>query len=73
MKFLREPLVQFFFIGMCIYGAYALYGTADEGFAENTIVVDASRIDAARTAVRRPGDQRSDGPARRPILVSRFG
>jgi len=49
MKFLREPLVQFFFIGMCLYGAYALYGTPDEGFESNTIVVDASRIDAFKT------------------------
>ena len=45
MKFFREPLVQFFFIGICIYGAYALYGKPEEGFAENTIVVDANRID----------------------------
>ncbi len=45
MKFLREPLVQFFFIGMCIYGAYALYGTSEEGIANNTIVVDSGRID----------------------------
>ena len=50
MKFLREPLVQFFLIGMCIYGAYALYSTPDEGFADNTIVVDAGRIDAFKTA-----------------------
>jgi hypothetical protein len=45
MKFLREPLVQFFFIGMCIYGAYALYGTSEEDFENNTIVVDSGRID----------------------------
>jgi len=50
MKFLREPLVQFFFIGMCIYGAYALYGTPDEGLEDNTIVVDTSRIAAFKTA-----------------------
>ena len=50
MKILREPLVQFFIIGMCIYGAYALYGTPDEGLTGNTIVVDASRIDAFKTA-----------------------
>jgi peptidyl-prolyl cis-trans isomerase C len=50
MNFLREPLVQFFFIGMCIYGAYALYGTPDEGLESNTIVVDASRIDAFKSA-----------------------
>ncbi len=50
MKILREPLVQFFIIGMCIYGAYALYGTPDEGFADNTIVVDSGRVDAFKTA-----------------------
>ena len=50
MKFLQEPLVQFFVIGMCIYAAYGLYGTPDEGFADNTIVVDASRINAFKTA-----------------------
>jgi len=46
MKFFREPLVQFFFIGMFIYGAYALYGVQDEGFEDNTIVVDSARIRA---------------------------
>ncbi len=46
MKFFREPLVQFSLIGICIYGAYALYGTPDEGFADNTIVVDTGRIGA---------------------------
>jgi hypothetical protein len=50
MKFFREPLVQFFIIGMCIYGAYALYGTPEDGLESNTIVVDASRIDAFKTA-----------------------
>ena len=50
MKLLREPLLQFFLIGICIYAAYALYGTPDEGFEGNIIVVDASRIDAFKTA-----------------------
>jgi hypothetical protein len=44
LKLLREPLLQFFFIGMCIYGAYALYGTPEEGLESNTIVVDSGRI-----------------------------
>jgi peptidyl-prolyl cis-trans isomerase C len=50
LKLLREPLLQFFFIGMCIYGAYALYGTPDEGLESNTIVVDAERIGVFKTA-----------------------
>jgi len=37
MKLLHEPLLQFFLIGMCIYGAYSIYGTLDEGFSDNTI------------------------------------
>ncbi len=41
----REPLFHFLLIGAGIYGAYALYGTPDEGIANNTIVVDAGRID----------------------------
>lgn len=50
MKLFREPLVQFFLIGLCIYGAYALYGTPDESVANNTIVVDAGRINTFKTA-----------------------
>jgi peptidyl-prolyl cis-trans isomerase C len=42
----REPLVQFLLIGTCIYGLYALYGTAPEGVANNTIVVDAARVES---------------------------
>jgi peptidyl-prolyl cis-trans isomerase C len=34
------------FIGACIYGAYALYGTPDDSLVGNTIVVDAGRIGA---------------------------
>lgn len=41
----REPLFHFLLIGAGIYGVYALYGTSEEGFTENTIVVDADRID----------------------------
>ena len=46
MKVLREPLVQFFFIGLCIYGAYAFYGVPDEGLENNTIIVNSERIGA---------------------------
>ena len=42
----REPLVQFLLIGTCIYGLYALYGTAPEEVANNTIVVDAARVES---------------------------
>jgi hypothetical protein len=40
----REPLAQFLLIGVCIYGAYALFGAPDEDAAERTIMVDANRI-----------------------------
>ncbi len=47
MKLLREPLVHFLFIGVCIYLAYLLYGTTpDEDLEDRTIVVDAGRIGA---------------------------
>jgi peptidyl-prolyl cis-trans isomerase C len=41
----KEPLIQFLFIGACIYGAYALFGAPDDDVANSTIVVDARRID----------------------------
>jgi hypothetical protein len=40
----REPLAQFLLIGVCIYGAYAIFGAPDEDADERTIVVDANRI-----------------------------
>ncbi len=46
----REPLIHFVLIGAGIYGAYALYGIPNEDFADNTIVVDAGRIDTFKTA-----------------------
>jgi hypothetical protein len=47
LKLLREPLVQFFLIGVCIYLAYLLYGTTpDEDLEDRTVVVDAGRIGA---------------------------
>jgi hypothetical protein len=41
----KEPLIQFLLIGVCIYGAYALYGSPEEDVSDRTIVVDASRIE----------------------------
>jgi hypothetical protein len=46
IKLAKEPLLQFFFFGACIYGAYALYGTPDEEVDDRTILVDANRIEA---------------------------
>jgi gas vesicle protein len=40
----KEPLIQFFLIGACIYGVYALFGAPDDGVDDRTIVVDANRI-----------------------------
>jgi hypothetical protein len=40
----REPLAQFLLIGVCIYGAYAIFGAPDEDADERTVVVDANRI-----------------------------
>ena len=45
IRWVNEPLVQFLFIGACIYAAYALFGSAEEEAIDNTIVVDAPRIE----------------------------
>lgn len=42
----KEPLIQFLLIGACIYGAYAWFATPDEDVTDNTIIVDAARIDS---------------------------
>jgi len=42
----KEPLIQFLLIGACIYGAYAWFGTPDEDVTDDTIIVDAARIDS---------------------------
>ena len=42
----KEPLIQFLLIGACIYGAYAWYGTPTDDTTDNTIIVDAARIEA---------------------------
>jgi len=46
LKFLREPLLQFFIIGLCIYGAYGLYGSSKNEFDNSTIVVNENRIES---------------------------
>jgi len=45
MQMAKEPLIQFLFIGACIYGVYALFGAPDDDATDTTIVVDARRID----------------------------
>jgi hypothetical protein len=42
----REPLIQFLLIGACIYGAYAWVGAPDEDATDNTIIVDAARMES---------------------------
>ena len=43
-QLLKEPLLQFLIIGAGIYGAYALFGTAEDDFRDTTILVDSNRI-----------------------------
>ena len=45
-QLVKEPLVQFLLIGACIYGAYAWFGAPDENVKDNTITVDAARIES---------------------------
>ena len=45
-RIFKEPLIQFLVIGTCIYGAYALFGVAEDDFRDTTIRVDSNRIDA---------------------------
>ncbi|MDH3977519.1 MAG: peptidylprolyl isomerase [Gammaproteobacteria bacterium] len=44
LRLIKEPLLQFLVIGALIYGAYALFGAAENNDADYTIVVDESRI-----------------------------
>jgi peptidyl-prolyl cis-trans isomerase C len=46
VKIFREPLLQFFIIGLFIYGAYGLYGVSTDDVEANIIVVDENRIQA---------------------------
>jgi hypothetical protein len=41
----REPLIQFLFIGACIYAGYGLFGAPEEKSTDYTIVVDTARIE----------------------------
>jgi peptidyl-prolyl cis-trans isomerase C len=50
LKVFREPLLQFFIIGLCIYGAYGLYGVSNNDLENNTVVVDENRIAAFTNA-----------------------
>ncbi|MFC1689280.1 peptidylprolyl isomerase [Pseudomonadota bacterium] len=45
-RLFREPLIQFLIIGAAIYGAYALFGTPEEDYRDNIILVDSNRINA---------------------------
>jgi peptidyl-prolyl cis-trans isomerase C len=46
IQVVREPLVQFLLIGALIYGAYSLYGLADEIADEKIVIVDTNRIES---------------------------
>jgi len=46
LRWAREPLVQFLLIGTIIYGLYALYGTPAEDVTENSVIVDAARVES---------------------------
>ena len=50
INFFKEPLVQFLFIGACIYAAYALVGAPDDAAAEQTVYISEARIDGLSIA-----------------------
>jgi hypothetical protein len=50
MKFLREPLVHFLFVGAAIYGLYLTCGTRTESEPDNTITITAGEIEWLTTA-----------------------
>lgn len=50
MKLLREPLLQFFFIGALIYLAYGLLAEPVADAQHNTLVVDAGEIEWMQTS-----------------------
>jgi len=43
-RLFKEPLLQFLIIGAAIYGAYALFASPEDDYRDNTILVDANRI-----------------------------
>ena len=45
-RLFKEPLIQFLIIGAAIYGAYALFGSPEEDYRDNIILVDSNRINA---------------------------
>jgi len=45
-RLFKEPLIQFLIIGAAIYGAYAVFGTPEEDYRDNIILVDSNRINA---------------------------
>jgi peptidyl-prolyl cis-trans isomerase C len=66
LRLFKEPLIQFLVLGACIYGAYAVFGAADEDAGEYTIVVDEMRVQGFITAWqgrmnRAPTQQELDG------------
>lgn len=44
VRLLKEPLLQFLLLAACIYGAYGLFGAAEEENTDLTVVVEANRI-----------------------------
>jgi predicted ABC-type ATPase len=45
-RLFKEPLIQFLIIGAAIYGAYAVFGSPEEDYRDNIILVDSNRINA---------------------------
>jgi len=43
-RLFKEPLLQFLIIGAAIYGAYAWFASPEDDYRDNTILVDANRI-----------------------------
>jgi peptidyl-prolyl cis-trans isomerase C len=50
IKFLKEPLLQFIFIGACIYAVYAWFGEPDNGVAERTVYISDAQVDSLAAA-----------------------
>lgn len=50
MKFLREPLVHFMFIGSLIYGLFGLFAEQEVEITDNTIVISATEIEVFKSS-----------------------
>jgi hypothetical protein len=66
VKLLREPLVQFFFIGAAIYLLYGVFAEPSQEEIDNTITVSAAEIEWMQTSWRKrwnraPTDKELDG------------